>query len=144
MTEQRQPSAEEQRLQNLTVEFRVLEGMVGELQARIGAIDAYLRELTVAKTTIESLENLNVGDELLIPIGGSSFLRASIIDKDNVVVGIGAGITVEKPVRDAIALLDSRINEVSRARAEVERQLVQVYQRMEQVRGEVQKILGQT
>lgn len=133
---------EEKHIQSLTFEFRVLEGMAGELRARIGAIDTVLRNLTLAKTTLENLEKLEVGDEILVPIGGDSFLRAKIQDKDRVIIGIGAGITVEKTLKDAISLVEGRAEELGKARSEVERQLAQVLERMEYIRGELQKFLS--
>jgi len=133
---------EERRLQNLAVELRLLEGMVGEIRARMGTIDAFLRELTLAKTTLENVGSLEVGDEILIPIGGGSFLKAKLADKDKVVIGIGAGVTVEKPLKEAVSLVDSRVAELGKARSSMEQQLNQVLERMEIVRGELQKFLS--
>ncbi|RLI26674.1 MAG: prefoldin subunit alpha [Candidatus Hecatellales archaeon] len=135
---------EERRVQSLTFEFRVLEGMAGELRARIEAIDAVLRNLFLAKTTLENLEKLEVGDEILVPIGGDSFLKAKIMDKDRVIIGIGAGVTVEKTLKEAVSLVDGRTVELGRARADMEKQLAQVMERMEYIRGELQKFLGST
>ncbi len=134
---------EERRIQGLTVEFRMLEGVAGELRARIGAIDAVIRELTLTKTTLENMEKLEVGDEILVPIGGGSFMRAKLVDREKVVIGVGAGVTVEKTLKEAMDLVDSRVAELGKARSNIERQLTQVLERMEYIRGELQKFLSQ-
>jgi prefoldin alpha subunit len=136
------PEEEERRVQSLTYEFRVLEGVVGELRARIGAIDAILRNLTLARTTLENMEKLEVGDEILVPIGGDSFLKAKILDKSRVIIGIGAGVTVEKTLKDAISLVEGRVDELGKTRSDVERQLIQVMERMEYIRGQLQRFLS--
>jgi len=136
------PEEEERRVQSLTYEFRVLEGVVGELRARIGAIDAILRNLTLARTTLENMEKLEIGDEILVPIGGDSFLKAKISDKSRVIIGIGAGVTVEKTLKDAISLVEGRVNELGKNRSDVERQLIQVMERMEYIRGQLQRFLS--
>jgi prefoldin alpha subunit len=131
----------ERRVQSMTVEFRMLEGVAGELRGRIGVIDSLLRELDAAIQTLKNLDGLSIGDELLIPVGGSNFVKAKLADKERVMVGIGAGVTVEKPIKDALTLVEGKVEELNKTRMNVEQQLVQVLERMEYLRSEIQKIL---
>ncbi|MFQ6076396.1 MAG: prefoldin subunit alpha, partial [Candidatus Bathyarchaeia archaeon] len=81
---------EEQELRRLLVELQILEGTVGSLQSRIGLVEAALRELSMTSSTLEGLKEEEKGSRILVPIGGGSYVRASVEDSEKIVFGIGA------------------------------------------------------
>jgi len=132
----------EEKLRNLIFELRMLENVGNELQVRIGIVDSALRELNMAATTIQNLEKLKVGDELLIPTGANSYAIAKIANVERVLVGVGGGVIIEKPVKDAVSFLEDRANELNKARSSLQQQLSKVLERMEVLRREVEKVTG--
>ena len=71
-----------------------------------------LEEYTRAKETLSKWKAAKKGEEILVPIGGNSFVFAKVEFNSKALVGIGSGVTVEKPVEEAIVTLDARINEM--------------------------------
>lgn len=132
----------EEKLRNLIFELRMLENVGNELQVRIGIVDSALRELNMAATTIQNLEKLKVGDELLIPTGANSYAIAKIANVERVLVGVGGGVIIEKSVKDAVSFLEDRANELNKARSSLQQQLSKVLERMEVLRREVEKVTG--
>jgi prefoldin alpha subunit len=79
-------------------------------------------------------------------VGGSAYVYASIVRNDRVLVGVGTGVSVDKPMEDAVATVDARIGElmdalkkISESRTVVESKMQQLsqivqqeYQRMQQ------------
>jgi prefoldin alpha subunit len=53
--------------------------------------------------------------EALIPIGAQIFLRGTVGDTSKVLIGLGAGISVEKTVEQASAELQSRVANMQKA-----------------------------
>jgi prefoldin alpha subunit len=47
-----------------------------------------------------------------VPIGGSSFVFAKVAGETKAIVGIGTGVSVEKPIDDAIKTMDDRAAEL--------------------------------
>ncbi|MCX8176560.1 MAG: hypothetical protein N3E48_04960 [Candidatus Bathyarchaeota archaeon] len=86
----------EEKLRNLVTELRMLENVSNELQVRIGIVDSALRELSIAVATIQNLEKLKVGDELLVPTGANSYTIAKIANVERILVGVGGGVVIEK------------------------------------------------
>lgn len=132
----------EEKLRNLVIELRMLENVSNELQVRIGIVDSALRELSIAATTIQNLEKLKVGDELLIPTGANSYVIAKISNVERVLVGVGGGVVIEKSTKDAVFFLESRANELNNVRSSLQQQLSNVLERMEILRREVEKVAG--
>jgi prefoldin alpha subunit len=59
--------------------------------------------------TVEQLHAVDENAELLIPVGAGTFVNGSLKNSSNVLIGVGAGIVIEKPIDDAITKLDERI-----------------------------------
>jgi prefoldin alpha subunit len=71
-----------------------------------------LEELGRARETLNQYQKAVEGDELLVPIGGNSFVFAKVASNAKAIVGIGTGVSVEKPMDDAIKAMDDRAKEL--------------------------------
>ncbi len=89
--------------------FRAQLESIGENQQ---LIQMSLEELGRARETLNQYQKAAVGDELLVPIGGNSFVFAKVESNSKAIVGIGTGVSVEKPVEDAIKTMDDRAKEL--------------------------------
>jgi prefoldin alpha subunit len=85
-----------------------LEG-IGEQQQ---LIQMSIEELTRAKVTLTDFIKSEVGDDVLIPVGSASFVKAKVSDNKNALIGVGTGITMEKPIEDAMMLIEKRLQEM--------------------------------
>ena len=132
-----------EKVRNLAVELRLLEGAAGEVQARIGVVEAALREFNLATATIRGLEELKIDDEILVPIGAGSYVKAKLADTEKVLVNVGAGVTAEKNVKDALTLLENQINELEKMRGNLQQQFTQILERMEVLKSELRKFSQQ-
>jgi prefoldin alpha subunit len=108
-----------------------------------------LEEYARARETLSKWKDAKQGAEILVPIGGNSFVFAKVAKSDQALVGIGTGITVERSSEEAIKTIDTRITEltdglkkISESRAVVEsraQQLTQMvqteYDRLQQAQG---------
>lgn len=75
-------------------------------------IQISLEELGRARETLNQFQNAKEGDELLVPIGGNSFVFAKVATNSKAIVGIGTGISVEKSMDEAIKTMDDRSKEL--------------------------------
>lgn len=72
-------------------------------------IQAALADYYKAKITIEQLHKTDENSEILIPVGGGTFINGSIKETSKVLVDIGAGLVTEKTIDDALKKIDERI-----------------------------------
>lgn len=75
-------------------------------------IQISLEELGRARETLNQFQKAKEGDELLVPIGGNSFVFAKVATNAKAIVGIGTGISVEKSMDEAIKTMDERSKEL--------------------------------
>jgi len=66
-------------------------------------------EVEKAYQSLENLEGEKGTPEIMVPIGGDCFINAKTDNIKTVVVGIGSNIFVEKPVADAMEVLEKRM-----------------------------------
>jgi len=123
-------SSDEETFRRLLTELRLLESTADALQNRINLVNAALTELAFAATTIEGLERETKGTQLLVPIGGGSFINAKVATIEDLVVGMGAGVSVEKPREEAKQIIEKRIAELQKSMNTLQQQLSQVLEQM--------------
>jgi len=119
-------SKNEEEIRKISVELRFLEQTAEALQSRLSMLNAVTQDLTYANMTLDSLEKEKENSELLVPIGGTSYIRAKLDNPDNIIVGIGAGVSVEKTRQEAKELIKKRLEDLEKARTSTQQQFVQV------------------
>lgn len=133
-------SKNEETLRRLAVELQILEGTADALQQRINLVSAAVTELRVANATLEGLENEKKGAPLFVPIGGGSYVKANLETADKVVVGIGAGVAVDRTVKEAKENVENRVAELEKTRSSLLQQLRQVVSKIQEGRSKFQDL----
>ena len=82
------------------------------LETQSSYIQAAISDYTRAKMTLEQLEKTEDNLEILLPIGGSTYIDAKANNTSKVLFDIGAGLVTEKKINDAIKKIDDRINDL--------------------------------
>jgi len=132
----------EDEVRRLIVELRLLEGTAETLQSRINLVNAMHAELNMAKRTLEGVEKEKPDASVFVPIGGGSYIKAKLADVEKVVYGVGAGISIEKPLEEAKRGVDERISELERTRRALEQQYSQVLRRIQENRERLQELIS--
>jgi prefoldin alpha subunit len=135
-------SKSEEEFRKLNVELRLLEQTAEALQSRANMINSALADLAYAQMTLEGLEKENEKSELLVPIGGTSYVRAKLDNPDRVIVGMGAGVSVEKTRQEAKGIIKKRQQDLDKARTSVQQQFAQVAERISQDRERIEALVA--
>jgi len=134
--------SEEDVVRQLATEIRILEGSVTALQSRLDVVRAAISEVTVAHDTVEGLKNLQDGDSALIPVGPGSYVRMTVADSKTLVMGIGAGVAMDKSVESSAEELKNRLQDLEKARTAIQQQLDQTIGRYQQDREALEDLLS--
>jgi prefoldin alpha subunit len=135
-------SKEEEELRKLSVEMRFLEQTAETLQQRISMMNAAMTDLTYANMTLEGIEKEKKNAELLVPIGSSAYVKVKLANPDKVVVGMGAGVSIEKTLPEAKAIVKERLDELEKAMASAQQQFAQVANRINADRNRLESLLA--
>jgi len=134
---------EEDVIRQLAAEIRVLEGSIGILQSRLDIVRGAINEVTLAYNTLEGMKNLQNGDATLVPVGAGSYIRMQLADSKKLVMGVGAGVAIEKDVDGSVEELKARLEELDKARTSIQQQLDQTATRYQQDRDALEDLLRQ-
>ena len=123
-------TSDEDKLNDLAVEIRVLESTYNELTSRQNLLERALVENRAALDAIKGLGGKGVG-EVLTQIGGGAMLRSSPPDSEKVLVNVGANVVIEKPREEALVILEQRTKELERSIVSILRQRDEISQRLD-------------
>jgi prefoldin alpha subunit len=127
-------SKNEEEIRKISVELRLLEQTAETLQSRLSMLNAVTQDLTYANMTLESLEKEKEDSEILVPIGGTSYIRTKLDNPNLIIVGIGAGVSVEKTRQEAKDVVNKRLEDLQKARTSTQQQFAQIAERINEDR----------
>ena len=133
-------SSDEETFRRLVVELRMLEGTAEALQSRVNLVHAALTELRVSSMTLDGLEKEQKDAQLFVPIGGGSYIKAKLASADEVVVGIGADVAVERTTKEAKENLENRLAELEKTRTSLGQQFGQVIEKIREDRAKLEEM----
>ncbi|MBO0887698.1 prefoldin subunit alpha [Candidatus Bathyarchaeota archaeon] len=136
------PTDIDDQMRQVLYDIRLLEGTARVLQSRLDIVTAALSETLTAISTLEGAKGKTDETEALVPIGSGSFVRTKLAGFDKVIIGVGAGICIEKPLEDSMKDLRLRSSELERARTSVSQQLGQVLGQAEGYRAHLNDLAG--
>jgi prefoldin alpha subunit len=134
-------SDDEERINNLVAEIRVLESTFNELSGRQNILERILIETRSSLDTLAGLASTKT-EEVLIPVGGGILVRASPPDIEKVLLNIGANVVVEKNRDYATKFMEARANELEGSVVAIASQRSQIAQRLESDRRALQTIVN--
>jgi len=104
-----------------------LNSMLQQFQILSASRTEHLR----ARESLEGVERTSGGAEMLLPLGGETYVRGSVDREAAVLIGIGSGIVVEMERPKASELLAQRLVRIDQAIRETEGQMAALDDRIQ-------------
>ena len=133
----------DEELRKLLVETQFLEATAESLQSRINFVNAALADLRIARMSMEGLMKEKKDTQLIVPIGGGSYIKVRLDESDLVIAGIGANVAVEKPLPDALERIKNRMEELEKTAKALREQLTQVALKINDNRTKLRELAGE-
>jgi prefoldin alpha subunit len=83
----------ERELQEKILAYRIFES---RLNALLKQRDLIVNKIVEINSTLESIDEIEKSDEALFSIGSEAYAKGKIVDKEKVIIEIGANIAIEK------------------------------------------------
>ena len=101
-----------QEYQAQLMRFQELKEHRDMLQNQLEFVNVSLSNVINTKKTVENLkEGVNIDDEILVPIGGHIFVKASIKDTNKILLAVSQDVVIEKDLESAKEYLDNLIEQ---------------------------------
>ena len=111
-----------------------------QLETQSSYLQAAIADYNKAKITLEQLEKTDKTTDVLVPIGGSTFINATATDATKVLFDIGSGIVTEKKIDEAIKKIDKRLEDLQKTQERLASMLQQLQSEAIEVSTKAQKL----
>lgn len=145
MSQPKQPTKlpPKEELDNLLVEFSNLKAYADAVRQQLDLTTNVIAELILSKASMSEIKAREGKGEVMIHIGAGNYIKANLQDVKNVVIGIGAGVSVEKGLDDAIAEVEGRIKQAQDQSNYLQNQYIQASSRMSQIQPRIDQLYSQ-
>lgn len=111
----------EKELQEKLMVYRIIES---RLDALIKQRDLFFQKIVELHNTLGSIDEIAKSkEEILFPLGGEAYSFGKVVDKNKIIVEIGAGIALEKNFEEAKEIINGRKTDIEAAVKEIQQEV---------------------
>ena len=132
----------EDELSNYMALIENYKEQLSQIETQYSMVQAAINDYNKAKITLEQLKNIEEDSEVLLPIGGSTYIDAKAKQTSKVLFDIGGGIVTEKTCDDAIKKIEKRIQSLQDAQEKLNSTAEQIQADAADVSNKAQKLLS--
>lgn len=126
-------------MNRLVYEAQQLRGQGQQLQAQLESIEDSVSE---ALSTIDALKEFKKNPEMsMVPVGSGVYVKGGKIKASTVLIGVGANVIVERPIDQAIATLEKRIEASKKLSEQIQKALGDINSKLEEIDNRAKKMI---
>lgn len=128
----------ETELQEKIVAYRILEARLNGLIEQRRALINKIAEIQLTKS---SLDEIKTQAKILIPLGAEAHVCGRVEDISKIIIEVGAGVALEKPIKEGRDLLEKREEEMKNILTQVENNIAEVSMNLEKLGPEIEDLV---
>jgi prefoldin alpha subunit len=132
---------EQKELQEKILTYRLLEARLDGLLKQRDMLASKLIEIQTTLASIDEIEKSK--EEILFPIGAEAYAFGKVVDKNKLIVEIGANVALEKNVEEGKQILSKRMTEMESALSAMQKDMMEISAAMDQLGPEIQELAEQ-
>lgn len=129
----------EKELQEKMLIYRTLESRLEALTKQRDFVSSKIIEIISTISSIDEVDKNQKG--ILFKLGSEAFTFGDVTDKNKILVEIGAGVVLEKPVEEGKETLNKRKQEMENALKEIQNNISQISNAMNQLEPEINELI---
>jgi prefoldin alpha subunit len=126
-------------LQKKILAYRIL---YSRLEGLVQQRELIAQKILEIQTTIASINEVSKGKNVLFSLGSEAHIYGSINEKKKLIVEIGAGIALEKDMKEAKNILEERIKDLGNILKKIDKSIKEVSDAINQLIPEIQTTAG--
>jgi prefoldin alpha subunit len=128
-------------LQKRFIEYQMLEQQIKQLQQQLEKLEAQTLEVSNVEQCIADMAKSKTGDEVLVPVSGGIFFKATVKESNMFLVNVGGNVVVEKSVDDTRGLILQQGKEIEKYKETVMMQLSKQLSELQDLEKELKGII---
>ena len=133
----------EKKVQEMYMEFQVLEQHIRQLQKQLEAVTQQLIELTITSSSLDEFNKIKQGKEIFVPLSSGIFAKAGIKDTSGLLVNVGANVVVQKDVASTKKLIQKQMEEIKKIQEQMVGELEKLTSHAAQLEMNLQGMVSQ-
>ena len=129
-----------QEVQQLVYVYQMLEDQQKFLTEQLRIIDTQTQGVLYSKTTMEGLQGIQRGNDVMLPIGSNALVKAQLVDPEKILISVSKDIVIEKSLPEGIQSMDNLLANYKEIRERLYSQLTEITQKLTQLRPEMEKL----
>ena len=134
------PQITQQQFQQMVYVYQLLESQQQMIMEQLDMIDQQIAGVSVSKQTLEGLQEVEAGHEIIIPLGSNAFTKATLIDPKKVTVFVKKDILIEKSLDDGLASISRMLESNKNIRERLMEQLRDISQKLGEIKPQIDAI----
>lgn len=98
----------EKEMQEKYMVYQYLEQQMKQVQQQLQNIDQQLVELEGVKKALADLKEVPINADILVPVASGIFVKAKLLEHEDLLVNVGDNVSVKKKYPEAQALLEKQ------------------------------------
>lgn len=116
-----------------------MKGQVEALRSQVASLQSILYDHSNSLDILKELDGSHK-QEVLMPLGGSAYLKVEVIDGSKCLVDRGAGIFVDTPLEDARELITERMGSIRNGITSMDSTISNLLERYDQIAKSTQEL----
>jgi len=121
----------------------VYKSNISLLEQQEEFLKSALDDFMAAKETLKNYSNSENGDDILVPVGGNTFIFAKVSDSKKVLRGVGNELVLEQNMETALERITAHIEEIGDSMQKVSSKVVDLQRKHHALSAEIQKEYAQ-
>ena len=134
---------EEKNVQELYMEFQVLEQHIKQLQNQLEALTGQLIELSATSSSLDDFSRITSEKEAFVPLSSGIFAKASIKGDSALLVNVGANVVVQKDAASTKKLIQGQIEGLKKIQMQMISELEKMTKQAAQLEMQLQSMMPQ-
>ncbi|MBR9679550.1 MAG: prefoldin subunit alpha [Candidatus Altiarchaeota archaeon] len=127
-------------IQNKMMQLEYMGQQTKALQAQLEGVLKATEELNVLLVGLDNIAETEKGSDMLVPLGASVYVDATIKHTKKVLVGVGAGIFSYKPIKEAKPLVQEQMDALKKQEELIMQNLNMLSQESSTINNELNKL----
>ena len=130
----------EENIQNLYMEFQMLNNAIKQMEKQSQVLENQLMELVSTNQSLEDIQKVKEGTEILVPLNSGIYVKAELKDSASFIVNIGSSIALSKDVNATRKIIEEQISEIGKMRENLAEELQSNVGKATSIESEMKKI----
>ncbi|MBI4020569.1 MAG: prefoldin subunit alpha [Candidatus Aenigmarchaeota archaeon] len=131
----------QEEIQEKLILYQLLQKHFEELRMQGMMVERKMAEFETTRQALEDIKNADAKNETLVPLGSGLYTYGKITDKARMLVDIGAGVMVNKEIKDAAQLLEGKKKDLGSITLQLQREMENVAEQINSIAPQLERAL---